>query len=160
MQDARRGPLRGPVFAGFLTRRAGRIFPPRPLFSARFLGLMCARVIRTTSAGLYVLIFTRDGSTFASGTMRRRMSPFLRRIRGGHGGVLVLGIYIQIPCDSMSSFSDGAVRRILTPLPHDSCLATGDSQWHRRVVRPASTYPRSIPTSMGTCGVGRCKNGQ
>ena len=41
---------------------------------------------------------------------------------GGHGGVLVLGIYIQIPCDSMSSFSEGALRRIFPPRVGDSCL--------------------------------------
>ena len=45
---------------------------------------------------------------------------------GGHGGVLVLGIYIQIPCDSMSLFSDGAVRRIFPPLRPKFLPSTGD----------------------------------
>ena len=54
------------------------------------------------------------------------MSPFLRLIRGGAGGVLVLGIYIQIPCDSMSSFSDGALRRIFPPLRPKFLHSTGD----------------------------------
>ena len=42
------------------------------------------------------------------------------------GGVLVLGIYIQIPCDSMSLFSDGAVRRIFPPLRPKFLPSTGD----------------------------------